>query len=112
MENQNLAIVLALVSLVTGIALLVNWSSNRQVPGLLKIALGFMATCVGILLASMQEFISSLCIYCQRPHHGRSHLCALGAGEFLESRDYEATPVLPRLVSGHHGRLLLFYLYR
>ena len=57
MENQNLAIALALVSLVTGIALLVNWSSNRQVPGLLKIALGFMATCVGILLASMQEFI-------------------------------------------------------
>lgn len=55
MENQNLAIALALVSLVTGIALLVNWSSNRQVPGLLKIALGFMATCVGILLASMQE---------------------------------------------------------
>ena len=60
MENQNLAIVLALVSLVTGIALLVNWSSNRQVPGLLKIALGFMATCVGILLASMQEFIPPL----------------------------------------------------
>ena len=60
MENQNLAIALALVSLVTGIALLVNWSSNRQVPGLLKIALGFMATCVGILLASMQEFIPPL----------------------------------------------------
>ena len=60
MENQNLAIALALVSLVTGIALLVNWSSNRQVPGLLKIALGFMATCVGILLASMQELIPPL----------------------------------------------------
>ena len=60
MENQNLAIALALVSLVTGIALLVNWSSNRQVFGLLKIALGFMANCVGILLASMQEFIPPL----------------------------------------------------
>ena len=60
MENQNLAIALALVSLVTGIALLVNWSSNRPVPGLRKIALGFMATCVGILLASMQEFIPPL----------------------------------------------------
>lgn len=60
MENQNLAIALALVSLVTDIALLVNWSSNRQVPGLLKTALGFMATCVGILLASMQEFIPPL----------------------------------------------------
>ena len=54
MDNQNLAIALALVSMVTGVALLMNWAGNKQIPGLLRIALGYMATCVGILLASLQ----------------------------------------------------------
>ena len=114
MENQNLAIALALVSLVTGIALLVNWSSNRQVPGLLKIALGFMATCVGILLASMQEFIPPLIsvFIANALIMGGRIPVLLGLANFWNQEDYEATPVLPRLVSGHHGRLLLFYVYR
>lgn len=60
MENQTLAIALGLVSLVTGIALLVNWASNRQIPGLLRIALGFMATCVGILLLSLQGTVTPI----------------------------------------------------
>jgi diguanylate cyclase (GGDEF)-like protein len=42
------------VAMVTGIALLTNWSSNKQIPGLLGIAAGYMATCVGFLLASLQ----------------------------------------------------------
>ena len=54
MEDQNLAIALGLASTVTGIALVVNWASNKQIPGLLRIAIGFMATCVGILLISQQ----------------------------------------------------------
>ncbi len=54
MEDQNLPIALALVSTVAGIALLVNWGGNKQIPGLLRIALGFMITCVGILLISQQ----------------------------------------------------------
>ncbi|PCI75132.1 MAG: hypothetical protein COB20_13600 [SAR86 cluster bacterium] len=54
MDNQILTIALALVSMITGVALLVNWASNRQIPGLFRIAMGYMATCVGILLASMQ----------------------------------------------------------
>lgn len=54
MENQSLAISLGLVALVTSLALVVNWASNRQIPGLLRIAIGFMATCVGILLLSLQ----------------------------------------------------------
>lgn len=54
MENQTLAIALGLVSMVTGVALLVNWASNRHIPGLLRIAVGFMTTCAGILLLSMQ----------------------------------------------------------
>jgi len=54
MEDQNLTLALSLVAMITGIALLANWSSNRQIPGLLKIAAGYMATCVGVLLASLQ----------------------------------------------------------
>jgi len=60
MENQNLAIALGLLSLVTALALLANWASNRQVPGLLKIALGYMATCIGIALASLQGVLPPL----------------------------------------------------
>lgn len=60
MENQNLAIALGLLSLVTALALLANWASNRQVPGLLKIALGYMATCIGIALASLQGALPPL----------------------------------------------------
>ncbi|MBL4729297.1 MAG: GGDEF domain-containing protein [Gammaproteobacteria bacterium] len=54
MENQNLAIALALVSMITGVALLVNWAGNKQIPGLLRIAAGYMTTCVGILLLSLE----------------------------------------------------------
>jgi len=54
MDNQNLVFALGLVSLVSGIALLANWASNRQIPGLLKISFGFMATCVGMILLSLQ----------------------------------------------------------
>ena len=43
--------------MVTGIALLINWASNKQIPGLLGIAAGYMATCVGVLLASMQGIL-------------------------------------------------------
>lgn len=54
MDNQNLAIAMAMVSLVSALALLANWASNRRVPGLLRIAIGNAATCAGILLVSMQ----------------------------------------------------------
>ncbi|MFT7471246.1 MAG: diguanylate cyclase (GGDEF)-like protein [Kiritimatiellia bacterium] len=60
MENQTLTIALGLVAMVTGIALLANWASNRQIPGLLGIAAGYMATCVGVLLASMQGILPSV----------------------------------------------------
>jgi diguanylate cyclase (GGDEF)-like protein len=58
MDNQNLAIAMGLVAMVTGLALLANWASNRQIPGLLRIALGYLATCVGVLLVSLQGTIS------------------------------------------------------
>lgn len=54
MENQSLVISLGLVALVTSLALLVNWASNRQIPGLLRIAIGFILICVGLLLLSLQ----------------------------------------------------------
>lgn len=54
MENQTLTIALGLVAMVTGVALLVNWAANKQVPGLLRIAIGFMASCAGFLLLSFQ----------------------------------------------------------
>ena len=54
MDNHVLSIALATVSLVTGVALLANWVANRHIPGLLKISVGFFATCVGLLLMAMQ----------------------------------------------------------
>lgn len=55
MDNQNLAIAMAMVSLVTALALLANWASNKQVPGLLRIAIGYTATCAGLLLLALQS---------------------------------------------------------
>tara|TARA_B110000858_G_scaffold198442_1_gene265045 strand:- start:9000 stop:10160 length:1161 start_codon:yes stop_codon:yes gene_type:complete len=58
MGNQYLIIALVLVSLLTVAALLLNWASNKQIPGLLRIAVGFMVACVGILLLSQQGELS------------------------------------------------------
>jgi diguanylate cyclase (GGDEF)-like protein len=55
MDTINLAIALGMVSLVTAVALIVNWASNIQVPGLLRIAIGHTVTCIGLLLLSMQD---------------------------------------------------------
>lgn len=55
MDNIDLAIALGMVSLVTAVALIVNWASNKQVPGLLMIAIGHTITCIGLLLLSMQD---------------------------------------------------------
>lgn len=54
MENQTLIIALSLVSIVSSIALFVNWAGNKQIPGLFPIACGFFATCLGILLLTTQ----------------------------------------------------------
>mgnify|MGYP006159841691 CR=1 FL=1 len=54
MGNQYLDIALALVSLLTAASLLMNWVGNKQIPGLLKIAAGFLVACVGILLFAQQ----------------------------------------------------------
>lgn len=54
MENETLYITLNLVATVTSIALFVNWAGNKHIPGLLAIALGFLAMSVGILLLTTQ----------------------------------------------------------
>ena len=41
MESQNLAFTLTLVAAVSCLAVFVNWASNRHIPGLLSIAIGF-----------------------------------------------------------------------
>lgn len=53
-----LLIALSLVSFVNGVALFVNWASNRHIPGLLKIAIGYAVTSVGILLVCMQNILA------------------------------------------------------
>ncbi|MCG8413273.1 MAG: GGDEF domain-containing protein [Pseudomonadales bacterium] len=54
MENPTLMIALTLVSIVSSVALFVNWAGNRHIPGLLLIASGFTATSVGVLLLATQ----------------------------------------------------------
>ena len=58
MENDTLTIALTLVSLVSTIALFVNWAGNRHIPGLFIISLGFAFTSVGILLLTTQGTVS------------------------------------------------------
>lgn len=54
MENETLIITLTLVSIVTSVALFLNWAGNRHIPGLLAIATGFLGMSVGVLLLTTQ----------------------------------------------------------
>jgi len=58
MENTTLIASLALVSSVCSLALFANWYSNRLVPGLLMIAIGYAITSVGTLLLTTQGSIT------------------------------------------------------
>lgn len=60
MDNINLVIALGMVSMVTAVTLLVNWAGNKQIPGLLRIAIGHMTTCIGILFLSMQGTLAPI----------------------------------------------------
>ncbi len=60
MENETLTIALTLVSIVSSVALFLNWAGNRHIPGLLTIAVGFLITSVGILLLTTQGDVSPL----------------------------------------------------
>lgn len=54
MESQNLAFTLTLVASVSCLAVFVNWASNRHIPGLLVIAIGFLINSLGYVLLSTQ----------------------------------------------------------
>ena len=58
MENETLTIALTLVSVVSSIALFVNWAGNKHIPGLLIIAIGFLVTSVGNLLLTTQDSLA------------------------------------------------------
>lgn len=60
MDNQTLIIALSLVSIVSSVALFVNWAGNRHIPGLLPIACGFLVTSIGVLLLTTQGNLTSL----------------------------------------------------
>jgi len=60
MENETLIIALTIVSIVSCVALFVNWAGNRHIPGLLVLSLGFMATTFGVLLLTTQGSVTPI----------------------------------------------------
>ncbi len=58
MENETLYVTLILVSIVTSIALFVNWAGNKHIPGLLSIAVGFVVLSAGVLFLTMQGSVT------------------------------------------------------
>lgn len=54
MENQTLIIALSMVAASCSAVLFLNWAGNRQIPGLLKIATGFLLTSIGVFLLATQ----------------------------------------------------------
>lgn len=60
MDNQTLIIALSLVSIVSSVALFVNWAGNKHIPGLFPIACGFLTTSIGVLLLTTQGNLTSL----------------------------------------------------
>ncbi|MFT4861802.1 MAG: diguanylate cyclase (GGDEF)-like protein [Pseudohongiellaceae bacterium] len=55
MENETLSVALALVAIICSLALFINWSGYKHIPGLFNIAVGFSITSAGILLLSTQQ---------------------------------------------------------
>ncbi|MFT6094380.1 MAG: diguanylate cyclase (GGDEF)-like protein [Pseudohongiellaceae bacterium] len=55
MENLTLTAALALVSVVAGAALFINWAGNRKTPGLFLIATAFSVSSTGALLLATQS---------------------------------------------------------
>jgi diguanylate cyclase (GGDEF)-like protein len=55
MENATLTVALALVSIICSLALFINWSGYKHIPGLFNIATGFAITAGGILLLATQQ---------------------------------------------------------
>ncbi len=60
MENETLTITLTLVSVITSVALFVNWAGNKHIPGLLSIAVGFATMSLGILLYTTQGSLTPI----------------------------------------------------
>lgn len=60
MENESLIIALTIVSIVSCVALFVNWAGNRHIPGLLVLSMGFMATTFGVLMLTTQGSITPI----------------------------------------------------
>jgi diguanylate cyclase (GGDEF)-like protein len=54
MENLTLMIAAGLISIISSIALFVNWAGNKHIPGLCLIAVGFTVTSIGVLLLPTQ----------------------------------------------------------
>jgi len=55
MQNETLIIALTLVAVICSLALFINWSGYKHIPGLLNIAIGFAITSAGLLLLSTQQ---------------------------------------------------------
>ncbi len=55
MENDTLTVALGLVATICTLALFINWSGYKHIPGLLNIAIGFAVTSAGILLLTTQQ---------------------------------------------------------
>lgn len=55
MENETLAAALGLVATICTLALFINWSGYKHVPGLFNIAVGFAITSGGIILLATQQ---------------------------------------------------------
>lgn len=55
MENDTLTVALGLVATICSLALFINWSGYKHIPGLLNIAIGFAITSAGILLLTTEQ---------------------------------------------------------
>lgn len=60
MEDASLIIALTIVSIVSCVALFVNWTGNRKIPGLLVLSIGFMATTFGVLMLTTQGSVTPI----------------------------------------------------
>lgn len=109
LDNPTLVIAIALVTLIASSALFVNWAANRHVPGLLKIAAGYLLDAAGLLLLSQQGYLdpiysillANMCVFSGRI------ITLIGLAEYWNQEESR----LPQICIAILGLLSLFYIY-
>ncbi len=109
LDNPTLVIAIALVTLLASSALFVNWAVNRHVPGLFKIAAGYLIDAAGLILLSQQGYVDPVfsILLANMLVFGGRIVSLIGLAEYWNHEDSK----LPRICMAILAVLMFAYAY-